>query len=171
MIIENRTVVSLKYRLTVDENGNEIEIEQTNPADPFVFLFGSGSLLPTFEKNLAGKSMGEGFDFRLTAEEGYGLSDEKNIVAVPMDSFKDREGRIDHQLLIVGRALSMRDQDGQSFHGVIKEVGDETVTVDFNHPLADKELHFVGEVLNVRLATLEELQHGHAHGPGGHHHH
>lgn len=170
MIIENRMVVTLNYRLTVDENGQETEVEKTSVENPFVFLFGSGQLLPDFEMNLAGKAAGSNFDFLISAENGYGLSDAQNIVPVPISVFAGSDGKPDPGLLVVGNTVPMSDNAGNRYEGKIKEVNDDNVVMDFNHPLADRTLHFTGEVINVRLATLEELQHGHVHGPGGHHH-
>lgn len=170
MIIENRMVVTLNYRLTVDENGQETEVEKTSVENPFVFLFGSGQLLPDFEMNLAGKAAGSNFDFLISAENGYGLSDAQNIVPVPISVFAGSDGKPDPGLLVVGNTVPMSDNAGNRYEGKIKEVNDDHVVMDFNHPLADRTLHFTGEVINVRLATLEELQHGHVHGPGGHHH-
>jgi FKBP-type peptidyl-prolyl cis-trans isomerase SlyD len=170
MTIENRMVVSLNYRLTVDENGMETEVEQTTAENPFVFLFGSDSVLPAFEANLLGKTIGDRFDFQLTPQEGYGISDDRNILNIAIAAFFDAEGKPDPNLLIPGNMLTMSDQDGRMFRGIVKEIGTESVVMDFNHPLAGKQLHFTGAVVNVRLATSEELQHGHVHGPGGHHH-
>lgn len=170
MVIESRTVVSLKYRLTINDEGAETEVEQTSASRPFVFLFGYKNVLPAFEKNLEGKKAGDPFDFELTVAEAYGTSDEKNIVPIAMSAFHGTDGKPDQELLVIGKTLTMNDGQGRTFHGIVKEISDETVTMDFNHPLADKQLHFIGEVLDVRLATLEELQHGHVHGPGGHHH-
>jgi FKBP-type peptidyl-prolyl cis-trans isomerase SlyD len=170
MIIENRTVVTLNYRLTIAEEGVEIEVEKTSPDKPFVFLFGSGQLLPEFERNLSGKSEGDTFDFFIDAENGYGLSDSKNIVPVPINAFAGENGLYDPELLKIGAVLQMMDQDGNSYEGEIKEVNGDQVLMDFNHPLSDKQLHFKGDVVSVRQATLEELTHGHVHGPGGHHH-
>ena len=170
MIIENRTVVTLNYRLTVDENGSETEVERTTAESPFVFLFGSGQLLPDFEMNLAGKTAGSAFDFLISAERGYGLSDAQNIVPVPISVFVGADGQPDTSLLVIGNTVPMSDNAGNRYQGKIKEVNEDTVVMDFNHPLADRTLHFTGEVIEVRLATLEELQHGHVHGPGGHHH-
>ena len=163
-------VVTLNYRLTVDENGNETEVEKTSVENPFVFLFGAGQLLPDFEMNLAGKAAGSNFDFLISAENGYGLSDAQNIVPVPISVFAGSDGKPDPGLLVVGNTVPMSDNAGNRYEGKIKEVNDDNVVMDFNHPLADRTLHFTGEVINVRLATLEELQHGHVHGPGGHHH-
>ena len=170
MIIENRAVVTLSYRLTIDENGSEVQVEQTDLQHPFVFLYGAQNVLPAFEQNLTGKSVGDSFDFFLNPEEGYGITDPRNVTEVPMDVFRNLEGNLDETLLIVGRALSMSDQSGRMFQGIIKEVRAENVLMDFNHPLADRRLHFAGEVVAVRLATPEELEHGHVHGAGGHKH-
>jgi len=170
MVIENRTVVSLNYRLTVNENGNEIEVEQTSTANPFVFLFGAHNVLPKFEENLAGKTIGDKFDFHLSAEDGYGIYDAKNVIEVPINAFHGPDGKPDEKILTLGNILTMNDQEGRTFQGKVKAVTIDHVEMDFNHPLAGQELHFTGEVVNVRLATLEELQHGHVHGAGGHHH-
>lgn len=170
MIIEDKTVVTLNYRLTVDENGSELEVEKTTIENPFVFLFGAGQLLPEFETNLAGKGVGDAFDFRISAENGYGLSDVQNIVAIPIEVFADDSGKTDDELLKVGNVLPMADNSGKKYQGKIKEVQEEQVIMDFNHPLADKELHFTGDVVEIRVATPEELAHGHVHGTGGHHH-
>ena len=170
MKIENRTVVTLGYTLTVNDDGKDITVEQTNRQKPFMFLFGVGQLLPEFERNLAGKGVGDTFDFRIKAEQGYGLRDPQQQATLPLDIFKDEEGEIDRELLQPGIVVPLADRDGNQYQAIILEVKDDGVVVDFNHPLADKDLHFVGEIYDVRLATLEELQHGHAHGAGGHHH-
>ena len=170
MKIEDRTVVTLSYRLTTKENGQEVEVEKTDAAHPLVFIFGSGNLLPEFEKNLAGKSTGDPFDFFLSAENGYGIYDPKNITQVPIHIFHDESGKVDPSILVKDNVIPMTDHQGNRYMGRVHEITDEAVTMDFNHPLADKELHFVGEVVDVRIATLEELQHGHVHGEGGHHH-
>lgn len=170
MVIEDRTVVTLNYRLTTNEDGKEVEIEKTSMEQPFVFLYGNGHLLPEFEKNLLGKSVGDTFDFYISAENGYGINDEKNVVLIPLNVFVDKSGKPDTLLLRVGNTLPMKDKEGNTYEGTIKEITDEDVLMDFNHPLAGKELHFTGDVVAVRLATLEELQHGHVHGAGGHHH-
>jgi FKBP-type peptidyl-prolyl cis-trans isomerase SlyD len=170
MKIENRTVVTLGYTLSVNENGNEVQVEKTDNNNPFSFLFGVGGLLPEFEQNLAGKSAGESFDFVIKAENGYGFSDERNIVQIPKKTFSNEDGVVEESILQIGNIIPMMDPEGNKFQGIVKEVNVDFVVMDFNHPLADKDLHFVGEIYDVRLATLEELQHGHAHGVGGHHH-
>jgi FKBP-type peptidyl-prolyl cis-trans isomerase SlyD len=70
----------------------------------------------------------------------------------------------------VGNMLPMVDQDGNRMQGLVIDINDDFVTMDFNHPLADKDLHFVGKVLNIRNASADEIAHGHVHGEGGIHH-
>jgi FKBP-type peptidyl-prolyl cis-trans isomerase SlyD len=69
-----------------------------------------------------------------------------------------------------GAQLQLTNQDGQPMVGVVQKIGDDKVTMDFNHQLAGKELHFSGSIDSVRAATEEEISHGHVHGPGGHNH-
>jgi FKBP-type peptidyl-prolyl cis-trans isomerase SlyD len=170
MKIENRTVVSIGYTLYVNDNGKEVIADKADSGKPLTFLFGLGQLLPEFEKNLEGKTIGDKYDFLIKAENGYGLSDDRNLVHIPISAFYDELGKIDENIIKVGEIIPMKDNEGNTFQGIVKEVTTENVLMDFNHPLADKDLHFVGEIFNVRIATLEELQHGHVHGEGGHHH-
>jgi FKBP-type peptidyl-prolyl cis-trans isomerase SlyD len=108
--------------------------------------------------------------FVIGAANGYGLFDEKNIVNIPIDSFKDEQGNIDTNTIKVGNILPMMDNEGNQFQGIVCDVNDEHVIMDFNHPLAGKDLNFTVSVVDVRPATAEELAHGHVHGDGGHHH-
>ncbi len=170
MKITENLVVSLDYTLQVDQNGEKVIADKSQPGQPLAFIFGSGMLLPEFESNIAGKEVNDAFDFKISAENGYGISDPQQIVNIPVDAFKDPSGNIDQNMLKVGNVLPMQDNHGQHFNGLVAEINDEIVTMDFNHPLADKELHFTGVVIEVREATEEELAHGHVHGPGGHQH-
>lgn len=170
MKIEKNTVVAVDYHLSSSKNGQpENLIEQTSEEHPFVFLFGSGSLLPDFETNMAGKSAGDPFDFRISAENGYGLLQEDYIVNISKDAFIV-DDKFDDARVKVGNELEMNDADGNILVGMVTEITDAHVTMDFNHPLAGHDLHFVGRILEVREASQEEIAHGHVHGPGGHHH-
>lgn len=173
MTIENKKVVSLNYHLTVrdEKKGGEVLIEKTDKANPFVFLFGSGGLLEAFENNLKGKKAGDLFDFTIDYKNGYGSHDSGHIVNIPIAAFKNEKGVFDSEMVKLGNTLPMVDNEGNHLQGTVKEITAEHVRMDFNHPLAGQDLHFVGEVLEVRHATEEELSHGHVHGPGGHHHH
>lgn len=172
MTISDKHVVAVSYHLTVPGNeGAEETVEETRPEEPFVFLFGAGGLLPEFERNLSGKSVGDNFDFRISAKEGYGEYQLDHVISIPIESFLDENGKLDSEMIAVGNTVPMVDGEGHRLFGKVLEVGLEQIRMDFNHPLAGKDLHFKGEVLQIRAATEDELSHGHAHGMDGEHHH
>jgi FKBP-type peptidyl-prolyl cis-trans isomerase SlyD len=82
----------------------------------------------------------------------------------------EHEGKIDSELLTIGNLIPMRDNQGNVLQGKVVSVNTDSVKMDFNHPMAGKNLHFTGKILKVREATADELSHGHVHGDGGHHH-
>lgn len=165
MIITNDKVVSLSYSLKVN---NEI-VDNAVAEHPLVFLFGHGQLLPLFESKIKGLKVGESFEFMVPCDEGYGQINENAIVDLPKDIFKV-DGEIPSDLLEVGRSLPMRDNEGNALNGIIVEITDEAVVMDFNHPLAGQDLYFNGKVEDIRDASAEELAHGHIHGEHGHDH-
>ncbi|HEY1040695.1 MAG TPA: FKBP-type peptidyl-prolyl cis-trans isomerase [Bacteroidia bacterium] len=170
MTIDKNKVVSVNYHLSSKfENEAEELVEQTSADRPFVFLYGAGGLIPKFEQELAGKKVGDKFDFRVNAADGYGMYNEEYVAEIPKEAFFI-EGKFDETQISVGKEVPMMDAEGNQMYGLVLEVADKHVAMDFNHPLAGHDLHFVGEVLEVRDATAEELDHGHVHGPGGHHH-
>ena len=169
-IIEEKKVVSVSYQLKVKENGTETLIEETEKGHPFVFLLGTGNLLEAFESNLKGLKPGDPFDFTIDYKSGYGGRDADNIAEIPVEAFKDEKGEIDLEMIKVGNILPMSDNEGNRLNGMVESVTSEFIKMDFNHPLAEKDLHFIGKVLDVRDATEEEMAHGHVHGEGGHHH-
>lgn len=165
MIIEKDKVVSVSYELKLASNNSEL-VEKVNNDRPLQFLLGHGNLLPKFEQNLTGLKTGDSFDFVLSSEEAYGVVSQDAIVDLPKTVFMV-DGEIDDNLLTVGNIIPMMDQGGNRFNGKVLEVGNETIKMDFNHPLAGESLHFKGEVVDVREATSEELAHGHIHQSGG----
>jgi FKBP-type peptidyl-prolyl cis-trans isomerase SlyD len=169
MSIEKNKVVSVNYLLTKKNTGDVIE--ETSTENPFVFLFGVGGLLEDFESNLIGKHVGDTFDFFIDHERGYGVRDEQFVTNVPIEAFLDDEGNIDEENVFVGNTLPMVDNNGEQLLGTVVAIDEASVRMDFNHPLAGQDLHFKGEVLEIRDASPEELEHGHVHGAGGHHHH
>lgn len=170
MIIEDNKIVSLTYELsTNDENGQQTLVEKVEQDNPMVFLFGVGGLLERFEDNIRGLTVGDGFEFSIDPEEGYGEFDEEAVVSLPKDVFKV-DGKIDNNMLQVGNFIPMTDNEGNRLQGKVLEVEQENIVMDFNHPLAGKNMHFKGNVVGVREATTEELAHGHVHGEGGHQH-
>ncbi|MES2836297.1 MAG: FKBP-type peptidyl-prolyl cis-trans isomerase [Bacteroidota bacterium] len=172
MIIGKEKVVAVDYHLSSKnpETGVLELVEKTSVEEPFVFLSGTGAVLDDFEKNLAGLKVGDSFDFVITSENGYGKVEADYLVSIPVDAFKGEDGELDLEMIKVGNMLPMMDSEGNRLQGVVKEIAKDTIKMDFNHPLAGQDLHFKGKVLEVREATSEELDHGHVHGAGGHHH-
>ncbi|MBR3030924.1 MAG: peptidylprolyl isomerase [Bacteroidales bacterium] len=154
MKIEDNKVVHLTYQLKVDG-----EIADSATAEkPLQFIFGMGYLLPKFEENIAGKEVGDEFEFMLTAEQGYGLVNPSAIVDIPRSAF-EIDGEFQEAYVQPGRTIPMMSAQGV-IHGTVLSVGAETVKMDFNHPMAGKDLHFTGKVELVRDATEEELKNG-----------
>jgi FKBP-type peptidyl-prolyl cis-trans isomerase SlyD len=168
--IAQNSVVTLTYDLSVtDENQQKVLVEQAEADEPMVFLFGHSGLPEEFESQLDGKSAGDSFSFSLTPEQGYGDYDQQAVVEIPKQVF-EIDGQVDDQMLQVGNYLPMADNEGNHMQAKVVEIGDEQVTMDFNHPLAGMVMHFDGKIQDVRPATAEELAHGHVHGEGGHQH-
>ena len=166
MKIAPKHVVSLTYDLYVkDEDGKEGLVESATEEQPLTFLFGEGQMLPKFEENLNSLSTGDPYDFQLTAGDAYGEYDEEAVANLPKDMFQGTD------IPEIGSTLPLQDNNGNRFQGQVVSVAEDAVIVDLNHPMAGHDLHFKGNILNVRPATPEELSHGHAHGPDGHHHH
>lgn len=168
--VAQNSVVTLTYDLSVtDENQEKVLVEQAESDEPMVFLFGHSGLPEEFENQLDGKNAGDSFSFSLTPEQAYGDYDQQAVVQIPKQVF-EIDGKVDEQMLEVGNYLPMADNEGNHMQAKVVEVGDEMVTMDFNHPLAGMVMHFEGKVEDVRPATAEELSHGHVHGDGGHQH-
>jgi FKBP-type peptidyl-prolyl cis-trans isomerase SlyD len=102
----------------------------------------------------------------LKSEEAYGLSSDEAVVDVPKEVFMV-DGKFDSEMVKEGNAIPMMDGDGNRLNGIVVNVTDNAVKMDFNHPLADEDLFFAGKVVDVREATEEELSHGHIHQSGG----
>lgn len=169
MKITNNTVVSLTYNLTAGESGSlKVFIEKTDAENPFTFLFGTGQLIASFEKNIASLGVGETFDFEIAAKDAYGIMDNESIVPIPKHIFES-SGEDMKDLLSIGKVIPMSDEHGNRMNGKVIGLQGDDVIMDFNHPLAGKDLNFKGVVLEVRMATAQELEHGHVH-HGGHNH-
>jgi len=163
MKIAPDTIATLHYVLK-EAGGELIESSRQADGEPLTYLHGSGTMIPGLEDKLEGKSKGDKLSVDVSAEEAYGERDEELIETVEKSEFDDAEE------LTEGKEFQYDDEDGNVFHVRIVKIEGDKVTVDGNHPLAGKNLHFDIEVLDVRAATAEELEHGHAHGEGGHHH-
>lgn len=163
MLIGKNTVVGVNYALDVD--GMQLDASGDTP---LTYLHGHGMMIPGFEKQLEGLAEGDTYDFMVTAAEGYGELNPDAITDLDKQIFLI-DGNLSTEVF-EGAQLQLTNQDGQPMVGVVAAIGEDTVTMDFNHQLAGKDLHFTGSIAELRAATEEEIAHGHVHGPGGHHH-
>ena len=160
MQIAAETVASIEYELTDD--AGEV-IDTSKGGEPLAYLHGAGNLIPGLEAELEGKSSGDAFQVRVAPEDAYGERHEGMVQSVPRSEFpEDAE-------IQVGAQFHATTPSGDHIVTVVAVEGD-AVTLDGNHPLAGKHLTFDVQVVEVRAATPEELEHGHVHGPGGHAH-
>lgn len=165
MEVSKDKVVSLTYELRLDNPQGEI-VESLTDDSPLTFLYGSGGLLPKFEEKIDGLKAGAGFDFELKSQDAYGEINDNAIVSVPISAF-EIDGAIDQSMLHIGNKIPMQDGAGNKLTGIVKDITEENVVMDFNHPLAGNQLYFKGRITEVREATEEELEHGHIHAGGG----
>lgn len=149
------SMVTLTYDLKVDDENGEV-IEQATEAKPLQFLYGAGVMLPKFESHLVGLTEGQPFSIKLKKQDAYGEVNEDAIVELPKQVFLV-DGNFDSELIKEGNMVPMMSSNGQRLNGLVLEVSDETIKMDFNHPLAGEDLYFSGKVLEVREASEEEL--------------
>jgi len=149
------SMVTLTYDLRVDDEKGEM-VEQATEAQPLEFLYGAGVMLPKFESQLAGLRQGEPFTIKLSKNEAYGDVNNEAIVELPKHVFLV-EGKFDDELIKIGNTVPMMSSNGQRLNGLVLEVSDEIIKMDFNHPLAGEDLFFAGKVLGVRKASDEEV--------------
>lgn len=155
MKIKKDTVASLIYSL--HEGGKDgKELETVNESAPLTFIYGSGRLLPAFEANLTDMETGSEFEFGLAASDAYGEKREEMVVNLPRSIFED-EGNLNTEICFVGNSVPMMDAHGNRMVGIVTEISDAFVAMDFNHPLAGVDLYFTGKIVGVREATKEEL--------------
>jgi FKBP-type peptidyl-prolyl cis-trans isomerase SlyD len=159
MKISVNKFVSATYDLYVGgENGEAQELmEKATEERPLSFIYGTGMMLEGFESNLAGLGIGDSFDFTLSAEDAYGEFIDENVVELPRSIF-EVDGKIDEEIIFENNTVPMVDQEGNRLNGTIVKIGDESIKMDFNHPLAGEDLHFIGKVVEVREATEKELK-------------
>ena len=161
MVIAHEKVVGIEYTLKSAEG--EV-IDSNDGHDLLYFIQGLGNIVSGLEKALDGKALGEKLDVFVKAADGYGDYNEESIHRIPKSQLKKLG------TLREGMALQTQGPNGPEIL-TITEIQDEVVIADANHPLAGKDLYFSVRIGDIRDATSDELAHGHAHGPGGHHHH
>jgi FKBP-type peptidyl-prolyl cis-trans isomerase SlyD len=160
MSIAQDQVVSIHYTLRNDAGD---VLDSSAVGEPLTYLHGHGNLIPGLERELAGKSTGDKLSVKVAPADAYGEYDKALVQRVPRRALK---GVPDVR---VGMRLQAQTEHGPRAVTVTQLTGD-LVTLDGNHPLAGQSLNFEVEVGEVRAASAEELEHGHVHGPDGHHH-
>ena len=159
MSITQDQVVTLHY--TLRDDAGEI-IDSSADGEPLAYLHGHGNLVPGLERELSGKRAGDTLQVAVSPADGYGEYDQALVQRVPRRTLK---GLANPRV-----GLRLQAQTGQGTRALtITQIAGDLVTLDGNHPLAGKNLHFQVEVAGVRAASEAELSHGHVHGPGGHH--
>jgi len=142
--IEPNTRITLNFSLVLDTGE---EVDSNFGQDPVSFVMGDGSLLPGFERRLLGMRAGDEAEFRIPSEEGFGDPQDDNIQEIPRREF-DEEAPLEPGML-----FSLADAAGGEVPGMIAAVGEDSVTVDFNHPLSGRTIHF-----RVRIARVEPAE-------------
>jgi FKBP-type peptidyl-prolyl cis-trans isomerase SlyD len=152
-------VVKLAYKLTVDGE----MLDMADDQEAIEFLQGHGNIISGLESQLTGMKVGESKQVVVPAASGYGEVDKDAIDEISLSEFpQDVKPE-------VGMELELKDEEGNEMFGRVMAINGDTATMDFNHPLAGKELHFDVKVVDIRAATGEELAHGHVHSHGHHH--
>ena len=160
MSITQDQVVSIHY--TLKDDAGEI-LDSSPEGKPLAYLHGHGNLIPGLERELTGKRAGDKLQVTVSPADGYGEYDQALVRRVPRRTLQGLAN------LTVG--MRLQAQTGHPARAAtVTQIAGDLVTLDGNHPLAGKNLHFQVEVAEVRAATDAELSHGHVHGPGGHHH-
>jgi len=157
--VQDGVVVSMEYSLHVDGE----KLDSSEDQGPLQFLAGHGNIVAGLESEMIGMKIGDSKDVVVSPADGYGEFDEDAYMDVPRSQFpKDMQVEVNLE-------LTVRDDAGEARYARIESIEDETVRLNFNHPLAGDELHFNVKVVALREPTDEELEHGHVH-EGGHHH-
>lgn len=160
MKIEKDKVVLMHYTLT--DNEGDI-IGSTKDDVPMAYMQGKGNIIPGLEVEMEGRNEGDKFKVHLPAENAYGKHNPELLHVVDRSVFQGEDE------IVIGLRVNVQTSNGDSIANV-SAFDDKTITLDLNHPLADKDLTFDVEIVEIRDATETEIEHGHVHGPGGHHH-
>lgn len=149
--------IAVDYKLYVIENGQKELQEETSAGNPFRFLSGFGMTIPGFENAIAPLAVGDKFDFTLSKDDAYGDYYAERVLDLDKEMFCI-DGKFDDEHIYVDAIVPLQNQDGNRFMGHVLEISDSKVKMDLNHPLAGKELNFVGSVVESREATNGEIQ-------------
>lgn len=157
MRIEDLKVATLAYEICDNAPDGAI-VERFDESEPLVMMMGVGRLMMSFYEGILGLEEGESFRFSIAPEKAYGAHKPELVTEVPVDLFME-DGQLNTELLKVGNIVDIQSNDGLTFKGKVLEINmeKETITMDFNHPLAGHTLYVNGKVLDVRDATIEEM--------------
>ena len=151
--VENK-YITVAYELYTTEDGERELMEKATAEHPFQFISGLGTTLDTFESQIAPLNKGDQFEFTIASEDAYG---DAHVLDLPKSIF-EIDGRFDNERIYAGNVVPLMDSEGRRLNGTVVEVQPETVVIDMNHPLAGASLTFIGQVIENRLATNEEVQ-------------
>lgn len=156
MKISDSKFVTVTYDLYVGEGEERELMESATSEAPLEFVFGTNSMIKAFEDNLYGLTEGDTFNFTISQDDAYGEYDDSRVLDLPIDIF-EVDGKIDENMLFEGNTLPMMDAEGNRLMGSIVTITDESITMDFNHPLAGEILHFEGTIVGARDASAAEI--------------
>lgn len=148
----------VSYKLyTINANGEKEMVEEAPLVHPYQFVSGMGMVIDSFENRIKDLAQGDSFDFVISCEEAYGPRDEQHVIKLGREVF-EVDGRFDSERIFDGAVVPLVDSEGHQFNATIVSVNEAEVTVDLNNPLSGYDLNFVGQVVEARPATEEEIQ-------------
>ena len=154
LLIGDKLVVSMHYTLSDDDKN---VLDSSKGEEPMSYLHGAGHIIPGLENALVGKVVGDSLKVKVEPADGYGDFRPNLVQVVDKSAFEGIE------TIEVGMTFNAHAPDGSPQHVMVKDIDNDAITIDANHPLAGKVLHFDVEIVEVREATKEEAAHGHVH--------
>jgi len=158
-IVNNDLVIAMDYSLSVDGK----VIDSSAEREPLEFLQGHGNIIPGLEREVLGMKIGESKEVIVSPAEGYGDTEEDAFMEVPTNQFPKNIP------LEVGTEIQIENEEGEPAYARIDKIENNMAQLNFNHPLAGKELHFAIKIITIRDPSEEELTHGHVHHPDHEH--
>lgn len=155
--MDSNKYITVAYKLYAIEDGEKDFVEEAKADHPFQFISGMGTTLEAFESQMLGLNKGDKFEFTIPSAEAYGEYYDEHVLDLPKHIF-EVDGKFDAEMVKEGNVLPLMDNEGHRMNGTVVELKDDVVVVDMNHPLAGSDLLFIGEVVENRDATNEEVQ-------------
>jgi FKBP-type peptidyl-prolyl cis-trans isomerase SlyD len=158
MQVSDNKLVTVEYKLYVKNSDGSLELmEETTADNPLIYIHGTGTMMPKFEELMHGKNTDEKFEFSVACPDAYGEYSDENVLELPLDVFT-ADGSLDKERFFEGAIVPLVDSTGQRLNAEIVEIGQNSITVDLNHPLAGEDLFFTGKILDVHQPSEAELQ-------------